>query len=113
MTSPQFLGIQLVCQIVPEPSDGQDEILPDSGRKTITTVILEGRMSSWIGPRLDRTSGSFGQQLGLHGYRLAGLEPEGLVRPAASGARSLESKTLRRKTPTPAYGLRDNTETLG
>ena len=49
MTSPQFLGIQLVCQIVPEQQDGQDEILPDSGRKTITTVVLEGRMSFWIG----------------------------------------------------------------
>ena len=48
MTSPQFLGIQLVCQIVPEQQDGQDEILPDSGRKTITTAILEARMSFWI-----------------------------------------------------------------
>ena len=48
MTSPQFLGIQLVCQIVPEQGDRQDEILPDSGRKTTTTAILDGRMSLWI-----------------------------------------------------------------
>jgi hypothetical protein len=40
--------MQLVCQIVPEQQDGQDEILPDSGRKTITTAILEARMSFWI-----------------------------------------------------------------
>lgn len=49
MTSLQLLGIQLACQIVPEPQDVQDEILTDSGHKTTTTVILEGRMSFWIG----------------------------------------------------------------
>jgi hypothetical protein len=49
MTSLQLLGIQLACKIVPEPQDVQDEILTDSGHKTTTTVILEGRMSFWIG----------------------------------------------------------------
>ena len=49
MTSLQLLGIQLACQIVPEPQDVQDEILTDSGHKITTTVILEGRMSFWIG----------------------------------------------------------------
>ena len=41
--------MQLVGQIVPEQRDEPDEILPDSGRKTLTTEILEGRMSFWIG----------------------------------------------------------------
>ena len=66
MTSPQFLGIQLVCQIVPEQQDGQDEILPDSGRKTITTVILEGRMSFWIGRGYRKSLGHYITE-GCHG----------------------------------------------
>ena len=49
MTSLQLLGIQLRCQIVPERQDVKDEILTDLGHKTITTVILEGRMSFWTG----------------------------------------------------------------
>ena len=53
MTSLQLLGIQLACKIVPEPQDVQDEILTDSGHKTTTTVILEGRMSFWIGRARD------------------------------------------------------------
>ena len=83
MTSLQLLGIQLACQIVPEPQDVQDEILTDSGHKTTTTVILEGRMSFWIGRAGDVLHSNGDSVLARH--RLAGTLRQATTKQGGEG----------------------------